>query len=83
MAVDPDTIITSEGDDGAKATKNKNRRGPGANQSLDGYQVNDEIYNTESHNFTDRRTGLREEDLHASWREVATACHATEGQDHE
>lgn len=83
MAFRPDTVMDDEDEDVAKAKQNQKRQGQGTNRTPDEVSNNDENNDTESHNSTGRRSGLRTHDRHASWREVAIACHAKEGQEHE
>jgi hypothetical protein len=77
----------ADDDDPEQATENENAAGDGAGTSTPaGKELSDDTYTGQSHKSTEqqqRRTDLRTADRHASWREVANACHVDAGRGEE
>lgn len=78
-----DFTVTGDDDDAEQATEDENAAGGGAGTSTPaGKELSDATYTGQRHKSTEqreRRTDLRTVDRHASWREVATACHVEPG----
>jgi hypothetical protein len=82
-ATAPDSFTpTADDDDAEQATESENTAGDGAGTLSRPNGVSNATNTGQSHKSTDRakqRTDLRTADRHASWREVATACHVEAG----
>jgi hypothetical protein len=78
-----DFTVKRDDDDPEQATEYKNAAGDGAGTSTPaGKELSDATYTGQRHKSTEqrtRRTDLRTADRHASWREVASACHVEPG----
>jgi len=74
-------IETAEDDPTEQATDDETATGVGAGTSPPvGYEVSNDDYTGQRHKSTDRRTDIRTVDGHASWRQVARACHVKPGR---
>jgi hypothetical protein len=74
-------IETAEDDVAEQATKDNNTTGVGAGTSPPVESgVSNGNYTGQRHKSTDERTDIRTADRHASWREVARACHVQPGR---
>jgi hypothetical protein len=78
----PDSFTpTADDDDPEQATQSENTAGDGAGTLSRPNGVSNVTNTGQRHKSIDqpRRTDLRTADRHASWREVATACHVEPG----
>jgi hypothetical protein len=74
-------IETAEDDEAEQATEDNNTTGVGAGTSPPvGSGVSNDDYTRQRHKSTDARTDIRTVDGHASWRQVARACHVNPGR---
>lgn len=84
MAVDPNgDRFTSDADDAlVETTGTKERDGDAGGTSAPAQDQDDrtQSYSSDKLSCTDQRTDLRAADRHASWREVASACHVEPGR---
>ena len=86
MSVDaPDGTTKSEPTNAEteQATEAKNDRGRSGQATPVDRRVSNDTFTSQRHKFTEQgnRTGLREVDEHASWRDVYRACHVGVGVD--
>jgi len=76
-------MSTADAESDRDVTQNETKRtGDGAGTSTPARDQNNVTYTAGSLNSSDsdRRTDLRTDDRHCSWREVAAACHVEPGR---